>query len=47
MVSGRARGFARFEIAIWNPGRAWFSDEELTAIGDALGHPERQIRAYI
>ncbi|MGY5052242.1 hypothetical protein ACWDE0_42825 [Streptomyces sp. 900105755] len=40
-------GFARFEIAIWNPERAWFSDEELTAIGDALGHPVQQVRACI
>lgn len=40
-------GFARFEIAIRNPERAWFSDEELTAIGDALGHPVQQIRAHI
>lgn len=41
-------GFARFEIAIWNPGRRiWFSDQELTALGAALGHPVRQIRAHI
>ncbi|MFE5039118.1 hypothetical protein [Streptomyces sp. NPDC056683] len=40
-------GFARFEIAIWNPERAWFSDEELTAIGDARGHPVQQVRAHI
>lgn len=33
------RGFGRFEIAIWNPERAWFRDEELTAVGDALGQP--------
>ncbi|GGV90027.1 hypothetical protein [Streptomyces massasporeus] len=40
-------GFARFEIAIWNPERAWFSDEELAAIGEALGHPVQQVRAHI
>ncbi|GAA3805678.1 hypothetical protein GCM10022206_50400 [Streptomyces chiangmaiensis] len=40
-------GFARFEIAIWNPERAWFSDKELTAIGDVLGHPVQQVRAHI
>ncbi|MFF2511501.1 hypothetical protein [Streptomyces sp. NPDC058086] len=40
-------GFARFEIAVWNPARLWFSDEELTVLGDALGHPVRQIRAHI
>lgn len=40
-------GFARFEIAVWNPERAWFSDEELTANADALGHPVMQIRAHI
>lgn len=26
-------GFGRFEIAVWNPERALFSDEELTIIG--------------
>ena len=26
-------GFAKFEIAIWNPERAWFTDEELSSIG--------------
>ncbi|MCT9078655.1 hypothetical protein [Streptomyces fulvoviolaceus] len=40
-------GFARFEIAAWNPERAWFNDEELTTIGEALGHPVRQVRAHI
>lgn len=40
-------GFARFEIAIWNPERVWFSDDELTAIGHALGHPVQQVRAHI
>ncbi|MET7383392.1 hypothetical protein ABZT08_32165 [Streptomyces sp. NPDC005526] len=40
-------GFARFGIAIWNPEHAWFSDEEMTAIGNALGHPVQQVRAHI
>lgn len=40
-------GFARFEIAIWNPERTWFDDEDLAAIGKALGHPVKQIRAHI
>jgi hypothetical protein len=40
-------GFARFEIAIWNPERAWFSDEELGALAKALGHPVKQVRAHI
>jgi hypothetical protein len=40
-------GFARFEIAIWNPERAWFGDHELAALADALGHPVRQVRAHI
>ncbi|MFE7332898.1 hypothetical protein [Streptomyces sp. NPDC057565] len=40
-------GFARFEIAIWNPERLWFSEEELTALADRLGHPVKQIRAHI
>ncbi|BAJ25962.1 MULTISPECIES: hypothetical protein [Kitasatospora] len=40
-------GFARFEIAIWNPERSWFREDELTALADRLGHPVRQIRAHI
>ncbi|MFE2165417.1 hypothetical protein ACFXB3_10130 [Streptomyces sp. NPDC059447] len=40
-------GFARFEIAIWNPERLWFSEGELTALADRLGHPVKQIRAHI
>lgn len=40
-------GFARLEIAIWNPERLWFSDEELTVLADALGHPVRQVRAHV
>ncbi|XUL90522.1 hypothetical protein ACQ86D_31050 [Streptomyces galilaeus] len=41
-------GFARFEIAVWNPGRLIrFGDDELSAVAEALGHPVRQIRAHI
>lgn len=40
-------GFAKFEIAIWNPGLNWFADEELTVLAETLGHPVRQIRAHI
>ncbi|MEE1838548.1 hypothetical protein ACIODX_38345 [Streptomyces sp. NPDC088190] len=40
-------GFARFEVAIWNPERAWFSDEELSRLGNVLGHPVKQVRAHI
>ncbi len=40
-------GFARFEIAVWNPERIWFTDEELTALAEALGHSVRQVRAHI
>ncbi|WP_406330003.1 hypothetical protein [Streptomyces sp. NBC_00203] len=44
-------GFARFEIAIWNPGRGRFADEELAALAGALagalGHPVRQVWAHI
>ncbi|MFD4918757.1 hypothetical protein ACFWNR_36845 [Streptomyces virginiae] len=40
-------GFARFEIAIWNPERLWFSEDELRALADRLGHPVKQIRAHI
>ncbi|MEU9157796.1 hypothetical protein AB0D59_46530 [Streptomyces sp. NPDC048417] len=39
--------FARFEIAIWNPERDWFGDEELATISDTLGHPVKQVRAHI
>ncbi|MFD9905526.1 hypothetical protein [Streptomyces sp. NPDC059063] len=38
--------FARFEIAVWNPGRDRFTAEELTALGDALGQPVRQVLAH-
>jgi len=40
-------GFARFEIAILNPGRDVFTDQEITSVADALGHPVRQIMAHI
>ncbi|MFG2563679.1 hypothetical protein [Streptomyces sp. NPDC048496] len=40
-------GFARFEIAIWNPERAWFTGEELTTLAGVLGHPVRQVRAHL
>lgn len=40
-------GFARFEIAVWNPERLWLTEDELTAVAEALGHPVRQIRAHI
>lgn len=40
-------GFARFELAAWNPGRGWFTDQELSLIAQALGHPVRQILAHI
>ncbi|MFE6908445.1 hypothetical protein [Streptomyces erythrochromogenes] len=40
-------GFARFEIAVWNPERLWFDDAELAAVADALGHPVKQVRARI
>ncbi|GAA1233585.1 hypothetical protein GCM10009665_24870 [Kitasatospora nipponensis] len=40
-------GFARFEIAVWNPDRGWFTDEELTRLADVLGHPVRQVRAHL
>ncbi|MYW01047.1 hypothetical protein [Streptomyces sp. SID3343] len=40
-------GFARFEIAVWNPGRGSFTDEELVRLANALGHPVRQVRAHI
>lgn len=40
-------GFARFEIAVWNPERTQFSHEELATLADGLGHLVRQIRAHI
>ncbi|WP_053678977.1 hypothetical protein [Streptomyces sp. XY66] len=40
-------GFARFEIAVWNPERLWFDDAELAAVAEALGHAVRQVRARV
>ncbi|WP_225099717.1 hypothetical protein [Streptomyces sp. CoH27] len=40
-------GFARFEIAAWNPQRFLLTPEELIAVGRILGHPVRQILARI
>ncbi|MFF4653051.1 hypothetical protein [Streptomyces sp. NPDC001380] len=40
-------GFARFEIAVWNPERDWFSNEDLAAVAGTLGHPVKQVRAHI
>ncbi|MFH9662381.1 hypothetical protein ACH4NF_04600 [Streptomyces sp. NPDC017248] len=38
-------GFARFDISVWNPGRSWLTDSELNTVGEALGHPVRQVMA--
>ncbi|MCQ9181141.1 hypothetical protein KMT30_19260 [Streptomyces sp. IBSBF 2953] len=43
----RPCGFARFEIAAWNPDREPLDDGELADLGKALGHPVRQILARI
>ena len=40
-------GFARFELAVWSPGRDWLTDQELSMLARALGHPVRQILAHI
>lgn len=40
-------GFARFELAVWNPGRDWLTDQELSILAQALGHPVHQILAHI
>ena len=40
-------GFARFELAVWSPGRDWLTDQELSMVGQVLGHPVRQILAHI
>lgn len=40
-------GFARFEISIWEPGRDRFTDDELAALAEALGHSVRQVMAHI
>lgn len=40
-------GFARFEIAAGNAQRPSLTAEELTAVGTVLGHPVRQILAWI
>ncbi|MGX2998116.1 hypothetical protein JNUCC64_28275 [Streptomyces sp. JNUCC 64] len=44
---GGPYGFARFEIAVWNPARDWFDKGELAALGDALGHPVKQVRTHV
>ncbi|MGA4838573.1 hypothetical protein [Streptomyces sp. G45] len=38
--------FARFRIAVWNPGRDRFTPDELAVVGEALGHPVRQVLAH-
>ncbi|OPC77410.1 hypothetical protein B4N89_43675 [Embleya scabrispora] len=40
-------GFARFEIAVWNPGRTWFDGDELARLAAELGHPVKQIQAHV
>ncbi|GCD48389.1 hypothetical protein [Streptomyces paromomycinus] len=40
-------GFARFQIAVRNPGRASFSEGELTELADGLGQPLKQIWAHV
>ena len=40
-------GFARFEIAVWNPETDTLSEVQLNSVARALGHPVRQIRAHI
>ncbi|MFE5191865.1 hypothetical protein [Streptomyces sp. NPDC056628] len=40
-------GFARFEIAFWNPARDWFDEDDLATFAAALGHPVKQVRAHI
>ncbi|MFJ9771450.1 hypothetical protein ACIRVF_09410 [Kitasatospora sp. NPDC101157] len=40
-------GFARFELEVWNPAQPWFTEAQLAAVGAALGHPVRQIRAHL
>ncbi|WP_189314490.1 hypothetical protein [Streptomyces brasiliensis] len=39
-------GFARFRIEVLYPNRGWLTDEELTSVAGALGHPLRQILAH-
>lgn len=39
-------GFARFDVAIWNPERDWLEERDLAAIGAVLGHSVRQVRAH-
>jgi hypothetical protein len=40
-------GFARFRIEVMYPNRSWLTDEELTSLTDAVGHPLRQILVHI
>lgn len=40
-------GFAKFAIEVVYPNRAWLTDEELTFVAEALGHPLRQILIHL
>jgi hypothetical protein len=40
-------GFARFEVAVWNALWEPLDDDTLTRLGDALGHPVRQVLAHL
>ena len=39
-------GFASFEVAVLNPQRGWLEPDELSRLGDLLGHPLRQVMAH-
>jgi hypothetical protein len=40
-------GFARWTARVLYPDRGWLTEEELSEIGDALGHPVRQTIRHI
>jgi hypothetical protein len=40
-------GYARFEVAMWNAFWGPLPEETLARLGEALGHPVRQVLAHI
>lgn len=40
------QGFARWWLEVMNPANSAISDEQVAAIGDALGHPVRAIYVH-
>jgi hypothetical protein len=43
----RPCGFARFEVAVWNALWEPLAEQTLARLGEALGHPVRQVLAHL